>query len=48
MEELEDDFVADLRTMMNEDRFFTKEKFYQIITSLKVTPQVLEMAKKNN
>jgi|LakMenE18May11ns_1017448.scaffolds.fasta_scaffold9949725_3 hypothetical protein len=48
MEELEEDFVADLRTLINDERFYDKERFYKIIASLKVMPEILTMAKKND
>jgi hypothetical protein len=48
MEELESDFVGDLRTLINDERFYEKERFYKIIASLKVMPELLELAKKKD
>ena len=48
MEELELDFVADLRTLMNDESLYDKEKFYKIIASLKVMPELFALAKKND
>ena len=48
MEELELDFVADLRTLMNDERLYDKEKIYKIIASLKVMQELFALAKKND
>lgn len=45
---MEEDYVADLRTMMNDERLYDKERFYKIISMLKVLPMVFNLAKKNN
>lgn len=48
MEEImEEDYVADLRTLINDESLYDKERFYKIISLIKVLPEVLEMAKKN-
>jgi hypothetical protein len=44
---MEEDYVADLRTLINDERLYNKEKFYKIISLLKVLPEILDMAKKN-
>lgn len=44
---MEEDYVADLRTLINDERLYDKEKFYKIISLLKVLPEILDMAKKN-
>lgn len=48
MEEImEEDYVADLRTLINDESLYDKEKFYKTISLLKVLPEILDMAKKN-
>jgi hypothetical protein len=44
---MEEDYVADLRTLINDEGLYDKEKFYKIISLLKVLPEILDMAKKN-
>lgn len=45
---LEEDYVADLRTLINDERLLDRERFYRIISTLKVTPEILPLAKKND
>ena len=48
MNELEYEAIGDLRTLMNDERVINKEDFYKFINLLKVLPECLDMAKKND
>jgi hypothetical protein len=48
MEEIMDeDYVGDLRRLINDELIYDKEKFYNAISLLKVLPEILDIAKKN-
>jgi hypothetical protein len=43
----EEDYVGDLRRLINDELIYDKEKFYKAISLLKVLPEILDIAKNN-